>query len=186
MSLRRNHSWTRCLSIFSPSSPPSRSFPWPPAAGREAASPSQEINAEHSLGQKKIVWDLNSHCRCRQRVGWRMSEQRSKASGTYCAGNSPWGGAVFIPAGLRRRTGESSFLISSPVWTVLRVWPHSEWSSLQEWWKNSKKVADAKTPLMWWSDGGRCYKVNTCKPPCLGRTVLRDAHNGLDAFLFSP
>lgn len=35
-----------------------------------------------------------------------MSEQRSKASGPYCAGNSPWGGVVFIPAGLRQNWGE--------------------------------------------------------------------------------
>ena len=70
------------------------------------------------------------------------------------------------------RIGESPFLISSPTWTVLKVWPHSEWPSLQEWWKNSKWVADTKTPLMWWSDGGRLYKVITCTPRCLGRTVF--------------
>lgn len=70
------------------------------------------------------------------------------------------------------RIGESLFLISSPLWTVLRVRPHSEWPSLQEWCKNSKWVADAKTPLMWGSDGGRCYKVITCTPCCLRRTVF--------------
>ena len=158
MSLRRNSYWARGPSIFIPSSPPSRSLPWPPAAGREATSPPQEINAEHSMGRKKIVWDFNNHCRCRQRGGRRMSEQRAKASGPYCADNSPWGAAVFIPARLRQNW-ESPFLISSPTWTVLKVWPHSEWPSLQEWWKNSKWVADAKTPLMWWNDGGRCYEV---------------------------
>lgn len=35
-----------------------------------------------------------------------MSEQRAKASGPYCADNSPWGGAVFILAGLRQNWGE--------------------------------------------------------------------------------